>query len=64
MSPSTLQAELLIIDRARTALEQGRLDIALEHVNRHGQRFPDGVLASEREELRRAIEDQRRAATP
>lgn len=61
---STVQAELFIIERARRAADQGRLEDALESLNRHAQQFPLGLMTSERETLRRVIEARRNALQP
>lgn len=44
----TLQPELALIGAAQAALGGGDTAGALEHLDRHAERFPDGVLAQER----------------
>lgn len=44
----TLQAELALIGAAQAALGSGDTPGALAHLDRHAERFPEGVLAQER----------------
>jgi hypothetical protein len=48
---STLRAEIALLDRAIAARERGALDEARAILAQHAARFPDGVLAPERERL-------------
>jgi hypothetical protein len=57
--PSSLQAELLLIERARGALASGRAHDALAALDEHRARFPRGALAEEEAVLR--IESYRHA---
>jgi hypothetical protein len=48
---SDLGAEQALLDTARRALAHGRTDDALAPLDRHAQRYPEGILAEEREAL-------------
>lgn len=51
-SPASLREEHLLLDAARDAIVQGEPDSALAPLATHAARFPQGVLAEEREALR------------
>jgi hypothetical protein len=50
-STSSLAAERRLLDEARQALARGEPQAGLRPLNRHAQRFPNGVLTEEREAL-------------
>jgi hypothetical protein len=54
--PSTLRAERVLIERARSALLRGDARAAREAIALHRERFPDGQLAEERELLRSQVD--------
>jgi hypothetical protein len=49
---SSLAQEIAVIEKIRRALLADAPARALEHVRAHARRFPEGVLAQEREALR------------
>jgi outer membrane protein assembly factor BamD (BamD/ComL family) len=49
--PSTFDAELALIKRAKAELDAGRPSAALALLSEHGRRFPRGTFAGEREAL-------------
>jgi hypothetical protein len=51
-SASTFDAELSLLRRAKTELDQGRPHLAQVWLGEHAERFHDGVFAAEREALR------------
>jgi hypothetical protein len=50
--PSTFDAELAMIERAKAALNSGRPHVAAVWLNEHAARYPRGVFAVERDGLR------------
>jgi TolA-binding protein len=46
-----LRAEQALLEKARVAIESGRLNRAWKHLRAHTRRFPKGVLVEEREGL-------------
>ncbi len=48
VNPDDLAAETLLLAEARRALSEGRPEVALEVLERHAQRFPEGTLQEER----------------
>jgi hypothetical protein len=46
-----LRAEQALLEKARVAIESGRLSRAWKHLRGHARRFPKGVLVEEREGL-------------
>jgi hypothetical protein len=50
--PSTFDAELILITRAKGELDRGRAHLASVWLNEHAARFPGGVFATDREGLR------------
>jgi hypothetical protein len=55
-APSTLHAERVLLERARSAILRRDADAALAAVALHAKRFPHGQLAEEREALRTQAE--------
>ena len=55
---STIAAESALIERALAALRDGALAQAHEALARHAARYPDGVLAPERERTRKRLQGQ------
>jgi type IV secretory pathway VirB10-like protein len=47
--PSSLAQELALLTAARQAVRSGKIRKALSVLGRHARRFPDGVMAEERE---------------
>jgi hypothetical protein len=62
---ASLAAERRLIDAAFAALRRGNRVEALRALDRHEERFPEGILAREREELRaRALRGQPEPPSP
>ncbi|MBX7082024.1 MAG: hypothetical protein K1X88_22650, partial [Nannocystaceae bacterium] len=51
-NPAALDGEAAMLREANRALTAGDADAALAQLRRHAQRYPDGVLAQDREALR------------
>src|SRR6185437_9160893 len=49
--PSSYAAERRLLDEAQRALAEGRIDAAMDALDRHARTFPNGPLTEERESL-------------
>jgi hypothetical protein len=55
LPPDPLTAEAALIVKARTALQEGALDVARQALDEHERDFKNGQMVSERKRLREQL---------